>query len=118
VTRLAAALLLLLASCGGPPQAAPTDDEVRLLRPIPDAPAPVRELVERGDGFFLQALAPHRGNDAAAALELYGRARSSYLEAQTHYRSPTPVPAPLLGRVRECVNRIAALQRLRHATPR
>ena len=110
-------VLLLLASCGSPPRATPTADEERILRPIPDATDDVRRLVDRGDALFLQALVPHRQSDVPAALELYSKARASYLEAQTHYPSLTPVPSALLDRVRECVTRIAALQRQRHASP-
>lgn len=114
--RRLAAVLLLLASCGSPPAPAePTAEESRLLRPIPDAPDAVRGLVERGDALFLRALSPHRQGDVDAALDLYSKARASYLEAQTHYPSLTPIPAPLLDRVRECVTRIAALQRQRHS---
>ncbi len=117
MTRLAA-VLLLLASCSGPPPATPTADEERVLRPIEKPPDAVRSLVERGDALFLRALAPHRQGDADAALDLYSKARASYLEAQTHYPSLTPLPAPLLDRVRECVTRIAALQRQRHSLSR
>lgn len=111
--RAPAALLLLLAACGSPAKPTLSADEERILRPLPEPPDDaVRGLVDRGDGFFLRAI-PEK--DPKAALELYGKARSSYLEAQTHYSGL--VPPPLLDRVKECVNRIAALQRQKHAAP-
>lgn len=119
--RLAATLLLalsgvegLLTACGSPPVTLTPEDE-RALRPVPDMSPEVRRLVDRGDALFIGALPPHRKGETMAALDLYMKARASYLEAQTHYASLTPVPAPLLDRVRECVTRIAVLQRQRHA---
>jgi hypothetical protein len=112
MNRLAAALLLLSA-CSAPPPADLTADEERVLRPVPDAPEAARPLIDRGDAYFVRALGPHRAGDAPAALDLYGKARSSYLEAETHCGGF--IPPPLLDRVKECVTRIAALQRQIHS---
>lgn len=101
-------VLLCLAACASPrPPLGPEDAHV--LRPLSDPPDDVRRLVDRGDDFFVQAI----GNPGAA-LDLYAKARASYLEAQTHYSGI--VPAPLLDRVKACVTRIAALQREQHRT--
>jgi len=111
--RPLAAALLFLAACGSPPPALSPEDQ-RALRPVPDMAPDVRALVERGDALFVDALTPQRTGDTATALDRYGKARASYLEAQTHYSGL--VPQPLLDRVRECVTRIADLQRKRHAS--
>ena len=105
-------ILLLLAACGTPAKVALTPDEERILRPVADPPEGVQRLIDRGDNYFVSAI-PEK--DPQIALGLYGKARSSYLEAQTHYSGL--VPPPLLDRVKECVNRIAALQRQRHSSP-
>jgi hypothetical protein len=112
--RPLAAVLLLLASCAAPPAPALSADEERVLRPVPDAPESARPLIERGDALFVRALTPHRAGDAPAALDLYGKARASYLEAETHCAGI--IPPPLLDRVKECVYRIAALQRQLHGS--
>ncbi len=113
--RPLAAVLLLLAACSSSAPVTLTPEDERTLRPIPDMNPDVRRLVANGDGFFVDALAPHRKGETVAALDLYAKARASYLEAQTHYSGI--VPQPLLDRVRECVIRIAALQRQRHSSP-
>lgn len=100
-------MLLLLAACGAPPRPALSPEDERVLRPIPDPPEGVRKLVDRGDVLFVQAI-----GDRGSALELYGKARAAYLEAQTLYSGL--IPAPLLDRVKACVHRIAQLQRERH----
>ena len=108
--RILAAALLLLASCGAPPVPSPEDE--RVLRPIPDAPEAARPHLERGDETFVRASAAQRGDDGAAALDLYRRARSSYLQAEALCGGF--IPPPLIDRATECVNRIAALQRQVH----
>ena len=105
MTRLAP-LLLLLAACGAPPRPALTPDEERVLRPVPDAPGEICSFIDRGDEIFISAI-PEK--DPQTALDLYGKARRSYLEAQSRYSAL--VPPPLIDRVRECVTRIAVLQR-------
>jgi len=106
-------VLLLLAACGSPAKVTLSAEEERILRPLPVPPDDdVRRLVARGDELFVSAI-PEK--DPKTSLGLYGKARSSYLEAQTHYSGL--VPPPLLDRVKECVNRIAALQRQQHASP-
>lgn len=122
--------ILALTACAGPSGARNvrlTPEEERILRPIPDPPDRVRRLVEQGDEMFLQGIPPYRRIDpesnpdwtsqVTSALDCYTRARSSYLAAQGEFPSPQPVPPPLLDRVRECVLRIAALQKQRHAGP-
>jgi hypothetical protein len=114
--RSLAAALLLLAACGSPPVPL-TPEEEFVLRPIRDMAPNVRALVERGDAHFVDALTPHRKGETQTALDRYANARSAYLEAETHYYSGQ-IPPPLLARVNECVTRIAALQRQRHAAPK
>jgi hypothetical protein len=131
VRASAAALLLLLAACSAPSSAHNvrlTPEEERVLRPLPNPPDRVRTLVEQGDEFFLKGIPswrtadPETGHDwptnAAAAKDYYARARTQYLTAQSEYASPSPVPPPLLDRVRECVMRLAALERWIHSVPR
>jgi len=104
--------LLLLAGCAAAPAAVPlTPEEERILRPLTDPPDRVRSLVEDGDRLFIQGLGPFRGPepDTARAMECYTKARTAYLTAQGLYRSPAPVPPPLLDRVNETVARIALL---------
>lgn len=103
----------ILAACGSTPATLSPEDE-RVLRPIPNMTPEVRALVERGDAIFVDAIPSHRGGDTATALDRYSKARASYLEAQTHYSGL--VPQLLLDRVKECVTRIAELQRQRHAS--
>jgi hypothetical protein len=104
-----AAVLLLLAACGAPPKPALSPEDERVLRPVPDVPdGGVQSLIDRGDAYFVKAIA-----DPASALDNYARARASYLEAQTHFGGL--VPPALLDRVKECVTRIAALQRRVHS---
>lgn len=107
-----ATLLVLLAACGSSRATLSPEDE-RVLRPVPDMTPAVRDLVERGDSYFVDALPPHHQGDTVTALDRYSKARASYLEAQTHYSGL--VPQALLDRVKECVTRIAELQRKRHA---
>lgn len=127
----AAALLLLLAACGTTSSARQvrlTPEEERTLRPMIDPPDRVRSLVEKGDDLFVQGIPAWRASDPEAggdwasnvdpALDFYSRARTAYLTAQSEYVSPSPVPPPLLDRVRECVMRIAALNRRKHTPTR
>jgi hypothetical protein len=125
----AAAALLALSACAGSSarNVRLTAEEERILRPLADPPDRVRRLVEEGDELFCQGIPPYRGSDpetgsdwasqVPAALDFYSRARTAYLTAQSEYSSPQPVPPPLLDRVRECVMRIALLQRRKHSTP-
>ena len=119
--------LLFLASCAGASSARNvrlTPEEERILRPLVGPPDRVRTLVERGDDLFLQGIPSWRASDPEtgadwasnldSALDFYSRARTSYLTAQSEYVSPSPVPPPLLDRVRECVMRIAAIYKRKH----
>jgi hypothetical protein len=102
-----AAALLLLASCSAPPAPAPEDEHV--LRPIPDAPEAAVRFIERGDETFIKASAAQRAGDSASALDLYRRARTSYMEGARACGGF--IPQPLQDRAMECVQRMAALQR-------
>lgn len=122
-----AAAVAALAGCAGSARApaALTPEEEHLLRPVPDAPEPVERLIEEGDRLFRDGVAPYRASDPAAgsgaasaipeALDLYRRARLSYVTAQSRYSGLQPVPPALMERIRECVMRIATLERRRHA---
>jgi hypothetical protein len=112
VSRLAA-VLLLLASCASPAPVELTEHEKHVLRPGADS-----ENVENGDAAFLEAVRAERSGDVDGALKSFATARTHYLKAQLGYPGLASVPAPLLDRVKECVTRIAALQRQRHATPK
>ena len=101
--------LLLLASCASPPPPELTGEERDLLRPYETSTDSIRRKVESGDALFQQAISAQKQADRPEALRLYQSARSEYLQAQVE--SGRPVPAPLIRRVNECVNRIAALQR-------
>ncbi len=105
--RKLAAALLLLAACGAPPAPAPEDEHV--LRPVPDAPEAAVPFIERGDETFIKASAAQRAGDGAAALDLYRRARTSYMEGARACGGI--IPAPLQERAMECVQRMASLQR-------
>lgn len=112
---LAACALLVLASCaGGSAGTLPlTPEEERILRPLTDPPDRVRTLVEEGDRFFRNGLAPFRGPEpeVSVAMDCYTKARTAYLTAQGLYASPQPVPPPLLDRVNETVARLVILIR-------
>ena len=123
-TLCATGLLLLAASCGGgPPDIRLTPEEQALLRPIPDAPEPVRRMVAHGDELFIQATPAYRrsnpdaGGDWATqnsmAVDLYTRARQSYIAAQAE--SGLMVPPAVSERARECLIRIVALQKQKRA---
>ncbi|HUR38009.1 MAG TPA: hypothetical protein VM222_00865 [Planctomycetota bacterium] len=111
MNRLAAALLLL-ASCASPAPVELTDHEKYVLRG-----GAASDDADRGDEAFLKAVRAERSGDADGALKHFAAARTHYLQAQLRYTGLASVPAPLLDRVKECVTRIAALQRQRHATP-
>jgi hypothetical protein len=111
VSRLAA-VLLLLASCSSPPPVELTDHEKHVLRP-----GVASADVDQGDDAFRKAVGEERSGDADGALKHFAQARTHYLQAQLSYTGLASVPAPLLDRVKECVVRIAALQRQRHSTP-
>lgn len=129
--RSAAAGLLLLASCfdshshSTTRELRLTPEEERILRPVSNASDRVSKLVDQGDELFRKGIPVWRASDPETgpswamnvdpALDLYSRARTFYLTAQSEYPSPSPVPAPILDRVRECVMRIAALQKLKHS---
>jgi len=115
--RILPLALLLAASCASPPAVELTEQEKTVLRPVPNPPDEVRGLVDKGDALFLQAIPAQRSGDSVAALDFYSRARKAYLEAETHYGGFVPIPSPLLDRVRECVIRIAVLQKQRHSSP-
>ena len=112
MSRLAA-VLMLLASCASPPPVELTDHEKHVLRAGAESPD-----VDQGDEAFRSAAGAERSGDADGALKNFAAARSHYLQAQLSYTGLASVPAPLLDRVKECVVRIAALQRQRHATPK
>ncbi|MBI3855840.1 MAG: hypothetical protein HY293_09145 [Planctomycetes bacterium] len=127
---LLAAAALCAAGCAAPSagHVRLTPEEERILRPLADPPERIRRLVEEGDQQFLKGIPPLRASDPetgsdwprnlSEALECYTKARSSYLAAQGQYASPQPVPPPLLDRVNETVQRIALLNKRRHAAPR
>jgi len=112
VSRLAA-VLLLLASCASPTPVELTEHEKHVLRPGAES-----SDVDQGDDAFREAVRAERSGDIDGALKSFATARTHYLQAQLRYPGLASVPAPLLDRVKECVNRIAALQRQRHATPK
>jgi hypothetical protein len=127
--RTSAALLLLAlaAGCSSPPRDKDfqfTPEERELLQPLPETtPEAVRKMVEHGDDLFAQATPAYRRADPqsgpnwetrhAMALDLYTRARESYIAAQAE--SGLIVPPPILKRSRECLNRMVALQRMKRA---
>ncbi len=127
---LAALLLLAAASCSSPPTDKDfqfTPEERELLKPLPDkTPENVRKMVEHGDQLFKQATPAYRRADAesgpnwetrnAMALDLYTRARESYVAAQAE--SGLIVPQPILDRSRECLLRLVALQKMKRAAAR
>ena len=100
-----------------------TPEERQVLRPIPDAPEKVRRMVEHGDELFIQATPAFRRSDPdsgpnwetrnAMAVDLYTRARESYVAAQAE--SGLKVPQAILDRSRECLTRVLALQRSRRS---
>jgi len=105
--RQLAAALLLLASCGAPP--APTPEDEHVLRPVPDAPEAAVPFIERGDDTFIKASAAQRAGDSARALDLYRRARTSYMEGARACAGF--IPPPLQERAMECVQRMATIKR-------
>ena len=126
----AAVLLLALAACSSPHRDKDfqfTPEERQLLEPLPEkTPEKVRRMVEHGDELFAEATPAYRRSDAASgpnwetrnsmALELYTRARESYIAAQAE--SGLKVPPPILDRSKECLNRIVALQKMKRAAAR
>ena len=126
----AAVLLLVLAACSTPHRDKDfqfTPEEKQLLQPLPDkTPEKVRRMVEHGDELFAQATPAYRRADAesganwetrnAMALDLYTRARESYIAAQAE--SGLKVPPPILDRSKECLNRMVALQKMKRAALR
>jgi hypothetical protein len=125
-----AALLLALLGCSSPPTDKDfqfTPEEKALLQPLPDTvPQKVRTMVQHGDDLFAQATPAFRRADAesgknwetrnAMALDLYTRARESYVAAQAE--SGLKVPQPILDRSKECLMRLVALQKMKRSTPR
>jgi len=126
----AAVLLLALAACSSPPTDKEfqfTPEERQLLQPLPDTtPEKVRKLVGHGDELFREATPAFRRADPdsgpnwearnAMAIELYARARESYIAA--HAESGLKVPPPILERSKECLTRLLALQKLKRSASR
>jgi len=126
-TLAAASLLILAASCGGSPEPFKlTPEEEHLLRPVPEAPEKARRMVAHGDELFIQATAAYRRSNPEAggswatqnsmAVDLYTRARESYVAAQAE--SGLKVPPAILERSRECLTRVLELQKQRRAAMR